>query len=1000
MKRLVLILTALFLLASCGNSPISHTSTLAKVVARTAIRAAEIHADVGASYALPLFDDTFEIQHDSWQDAYAYRLRYYMQQFTDEWGIIYAHFALHELGDGWPPELVIFEGSRDSNEIIVSSIAAYNFLANGNLRGMLISDISPDGLTTHIVTEANIRNIILNEEPKVAQAASWQEAYAALLRHYEPILRHNTHGHPRNVYFMVHDMDGDGVPELLIFTSGAGQWLAAAYTFADGQSMRLGAPDFFFYHTIGTASDGRMGIFASYIAVRSYDHIMLVDGELIVVDSIWADPGYVDNPQWFVNGIEVTEEEYDNAYNRIFANVNWTFPLIANEANIRDEIMLSLLSDIIAETWQEAYEAMLWHYDNQPLFGHEYGWSFALHDINRNGTPELFLIKQYDTGHFRFQSAYTFTSGGIVPLDLGDMRGTSDGGSFVPLDGAWIAKVFLAGSSEFFFRLELDGNRLVTTHTGSAMLTEEGHERSWYSGFDFQSYNYHNLTVNEDAVTRDQFLRTFGSRDERRPLQIHEINKETIQDVIFGPDAQLAHTLVEFLSTEYAFAFLDYAIQTTMLWAIGHGYRENVLPPGMQYTPDGRLRLMPFDFVATHIDELDTTFLLVNFGWPEVGGGMSRLYAYDARSGSFNLFMDSNAHIVLRRDTSQGRIIAEENMKGFIVGLHNLNMTRAGLISSPIPEAQWGNYLENEHHMTENFRHLVDCCCYWPEATLIRPHIYQAAERLAMPIIRQYVTWRDIYATYLYSAFYGRTQLADREYFALYNPPGAHIPYLVVDGMTHTVNDTVMILSRLNPFRGDPDLLERHYQRPWDLQIFQILYSFDSNAQSSATTWQEAYSARLQEYMQRPPLIAGSIGWHFLLHDIDEDGIPELLVTDSWNTKSVNHLFAYTFVDGELETLNIDYFGWQFFERADGRPGIVTDSGTGVGASMAILVMEGRRLVVEDRLAWDDEDFDDRFNDIFRGWSGLHIPSHVVNEANIHNVILGSVYTNGPHALN
>jgi hypothetical protein len=58
------------------------------------------------------------------------------------------------------------------------------------------------------------------------------------------------------------------------------------------------------------------------------------------------------------------------------------------------------------ETWQEAFEETLRFYSNLSLRDWETGWIFALHDINRDGVPELFLAMEQITGHVYYRYIY------------------------------------------------------------------------------------------------------------------------------------------------------------------------------------------------------------------------------------------------------------------------------------------------------------------------------------------------------------------------------------------------------------------------------------------------------------------------------------------------------------------------------------------------------------------------------------------------------------------
>ena len=72
---------------------------------------------------------------------------------------------------------------------------------------------------------------------------------------------------------------------------------------------------------------------------------------------------------------------------------------------------------------------------------------------------------------------------------------------------------------------------------------------------------------------------------------------------------------------------------------------------------------------------------------------------------------------------------------------------------------------------------------------------------------------------------------------------------------------------------------------------------FSSNNYASRTlSWKEAYAALLRHYYEQ---YDGEYSLHFLLHDIDMDGIPELFISEQGDW--IYHIdVVYTFRDGEV----------------------------------------------------------------------------------------------------
>jgi len=81
-----------------------------------------------------------------------------------------------------------------------------------------------------------------------------------------------------------------------------------------------------------------------------------------------------------------------------------------------------------------------------------------------------------------------------------------------------------------------------------------------------------------------------------------------------------------------------------------------------------------------------------------------------------------------------------------------------------------------------------------------------------------------------------------------------------------------------------------------------------SSCDKYETTWQDAYAELLLNYMTRNFNIDcdQTIGGWFMLYDINQDGVPELIFADSFHFTS--YLAIYTFIDGEPIQLDVDFF--------------------------------------------------------------------------------------------
>jgi len=73
-------------------------------------------------------------------------------------------------------------------------------------------------------------------------------------------------------------------------------------------------------------------------------------------------------------------------------------------------------------------------------------------------------------------------------------------------------------------------------------------------------------------------------------------------------------------------------------------------------------------------------------------------------------------------------------------------------------------------------------------------------------------------------------------------------------------------------------------------------------------SWQEAYADVLRLYAEGTNLNEWEVGWRFILHDINQDGIPELFLEAESMTGHTEHRYVYTFVDGTLISLEHESF--------------------------------------------------------------------------------------------
>jgi len=151
------------------------------------------------------------------------------------------------------------------------------------------------------------------------QAETWQEAYAKLLRWYMVYAPPIDDGLIRRS-FILHDLDLDGIPELIVTYIAAGIWTQSINTFRDSRTVQLEG-SFFAYFSVYVPLNDKPGI-----VIQAYGHtcLMVVD-EYSLVCSICLDrpffpaDWYGATVNWYINGEVVTEEEHDSIFHSLVA---------------------------------------------------------------------------------------------------------------------------------------------------------------------------------------------------------------------------------------------------------------------------------------------------------------------------------------------------------------------------------------------------------------------------------------------------------------------------------------------------------------------------------------------------------------------------------------------------------------------------------------------------------------------------------------------------------
>ena len=377
----------------------------------------------------------------------------------------------------------------------------------------------------------------IEEEPaaEIAQTATWQEAYKAILQDYYDKWRVDLGGS-----FILHDIDGDGVPELIVVGN-----FDAVYTFRNGEVLSLKyGENIQIAGTINAARtrawaapDNGPGLIFSYngpagrFGISSVMHWrIIIDGDGLIVDA--DGERYVDvntllglydenvdwdafqdviqeHTHWYLNDAIVSEEDF----RRVFVGGEMLWPLQINEDNIQNAI-----SDWQPPwpSWQEAYAALLRHYAETTHFDR-----FFLHDIDGDGVPELIV------GHFAgslrrmwFEAAYTFVNGRAVEIG-GFGYFANGGGIFVPQGGREGIAIQSYGST---LLLAIEYGALVTEISLHGPHHMMRHIEGW-------TINDKEATEAEFDAARDEIIGEMGNRTGIWPEELVEDN---ISDAIFG----------------------------------------------------------------------------------------------------------------------------------------------------------------------------------------------------------------------------------------------------------------------------------------------------------------------------------------------------------------------------------------------------------------------------------------------------------------------------------
>ena len=173
------------------------------------------------------------------------------------------------------------------------------------------------------------------------------------------------------------------------------------------------------------------------------------------------------------------------------------------------------------------------------------------------------------------------------------------------------------------------------------------------------------------------------------------------------------------------------------------------------------------------------------------------------------------------------------------------------------------------------------------------------------------------------------------------------------------VVSTIIMLLALSACGGNGDTssvpieIEAEYKA-----IDNYIYELEPNKEVEQPTeiqhvsWQEAYAEILWQYAELPLDYDISVGfdwgWNFILHDINHDSIPELILVMRYFTGHVGIYSVYTFANNEVISLEFNEVMGEvgLFAPPNNSPGIVFSQLAGSGAMYRKMGIEGNTLSI------------------------------------------------------
>lgn len=222
----------------------------------------------------------------------------------------------------------------------------------------------------------------------------------------------------RDTYYTIVDIDGNGVDELILrFDHRDGKHLTNKdsgygestyiYTVKDGKAVNVLVPE--------SSSQGftpdfvHLGFTKIYkgtnLINRGYEHLPMDDAFYSYQDGVLSETPVAELTRgggtWLINGETKTEEECEEAYNRLSnGDEGYELQLYEGETNTSEQD--SGTADLI-----EKYKNFIQSKNN----------SYRIYDIDKDGFPELFFSEMHYEDREAFCDIYTYKEGEFILLD-------------------------------------------------------------------------------------------------------------------------------------------------------------------------------------------------------------------------------------------------------------------------------------------------------------------------------------------------------------------------------------------------------------------------------------------------------------------------------------------------------------------------------------------------------------------------------------------------------